>query len=64
MSTNKTHYGSNSSVISVELHVEFKDLYVDMRLLISLLWFPVSIIILIDDGINQSGHDRYILVHH
>ena len=64
MSTNKIHYGSNSSVISVELHVEFKDLYVDMRLLISLLWFPVSIIILIDDGINQSGHDRYILVHH
>ena len=64
MSTNKIHYGSNSTVISVELHMEFTDLYVDMRLLISLLWFPVSIIILIDDGINQSGHDRYILVHH
>ena len=64
MSTNKIHYGSDSSIISVEIHVEFKDLYVDMRLLISLLWFPVSIIILIDDGINQSGHDRYILVHH
>lgn len=64
MSTNKIHYGSNSTVISVELHMEFTDLYVDKRLLISLLWFPVSIIILIDDGINQSGHDRYILVHH
>ena len=64
MSTNKIHYGSDSSIISVKIHVEFKDLYVDMRLLISLLWFPVSIIILIDDGINQSGHDRYILVHH